>query len=611
MANQSGIQIINNSVEKIQPGMGALPFEEGVAFRVWAPNADAMSVMGSFNDWSVDRNPLSREGDSEFWYCEVRGAKIGDEYKFLVGKSKTPKIDPYARQVTSTSGNGIVQPWAPELLKKPLSPSDFKMPTWNDLILLEIHIGSFSGKDGKGTFESAIEKLPGLAKVGINAVEIMPVSAFPGEYSEGYNPALPFAVEQNYGGSLGLAKFVSAAHEHGIAVILDVVYNHFGPDDLSGCLWQFDGSNENGYGGIYFYQDWRAETPWGKMNRPDYGRPEVRQYIRDNALQWVEQFQVDGLRFDSVSHIRNVDGNNDDPAHDLPDGWSLLQWINEEIAKRNPWKITIAEDLLHNEWVTRPTGAGGAGFGSQWDIGFSRTIREALEQSADEDRDLVAVANTISTVFDENAFCRVIYTESHDDSGRERHRMAGNIDPEHPTSVFARKRSLLGGTAVLTSPGVPLLLQGQVIFEVDDFDDSTSQDWKRSKKFKGMTLAYEDLIALRKNAAGRTKGLSGQGIQIVVEGPDLIVFHRFDVGGPGDDVIVALNFTNKSFDSARIGFPREGFWKVRFNSDWQGYSPEFGNYFSYDTTASSEPFGEFGFSGNIGIGPYSAVILSQ
>ena len=93
----------------------------------------------------------------------------------------------------------------------------------------------------------------------------------------------------------------------------------------------------------------------------------MRQYLRDNALHWLHKYRVDGLRFDATAYIRNIHGNNNDPANDLPDGWSLLQWINDEINASQPWKITIAEDLRNNEWITRDTGAGGAGFDAQWD----------------------------------------------------------------------------------------------------------------------------------------------------------------------------------------------------------------------------------------------------
>jgi 1,4-alpha-glucan branching enzyme len=165
----------------------------------------------------------------------------------------------------------------------------------------------------------------------------MPIAEFPGGYSWGYNPAHPFAVESEYGGPVGLKELVKAAHAKGIAILLDVVYNHFGPTDMD--IWQFDGWSENGLGGIYFYNDWRAKTPWGET-RPDYGRSEVRQYIFDNALMWLEKYRIDGLRMDMIPYIRNVnaDGN---PANGLQEGYSLMQWINSEIKNRFPFIINF------------------------------------------------------------------------------------------------------------------------------------------------------------------------------------------------------------------------------------------------------------------------------
>ncbi len=146
-----------------------------------------------------------------------------------------------------------------------------------------------------------LKNFPTFEELGINAVEVMPVTEFPGDFSWGYNPAHPFAVESIYGGPDAFKRFVKAAHEHGIAVIVDVVYNHFGPSDLD--LWQFDGWSENEKGGIYFYNDRRSQTPWGET-RPDYGRGEVRQYLRDNALMWLEEYHADGLRWDMIPYIR-------------------------------------------------------------------------------------------------------------------------------------------------------------------------------------------------------------------------------------------------------------------------------------------------------------------
>jgi 1,4-alpha-glucan branching enzyme len=141
------------------------------------------------------------------------------------------------------------------------------MPAWNELVIYEMHVGSFNDAPGTGpgTFDEIIPKLPYLADLGINAIEIMPVAQFSGDYSWGYNPFQPFAVDSTIGGPQGLYKFIKAAHAQGIAVILDVVYNHCGPGDLD--LWRFDGwSDPNHNGGIYFYDDAERRLPGAELD---------------------------------------------------------------------------------------------------------------------------------------------------------------------------------------------------------------------------------------------------------------------------------------------------------------------------------------------------------
>jgi len=130
----------------------------------------------------------------------------------------------------------------------------------------------------------------------------------------------------------------------------------------------------NDKGGIYFYNDWKSTTPWGDT-RPDYGRPEVRDFIKDNALFWLEEYHLDGLRFDMTLYIRNVKGDEDDPNDSLEDGWRLMRWINDEIRERVPGRITIAEDLRRSPAITAPDGAG---FGAQWCAEFVHPVREVL-----------------------------------------------------------------------------------------------------------------------------------------------------------------------------------------------------------------------------------------
>jgi len=593
--------------------MGAKPSATGVTFRVWAPNAEKVYVTGTFNDWSKTSAPLFSEKNG-CWSTEVPRAKAGDEYRYMIHTPvdwKIPplsRIDPYARKVTSSMGNGII--YDPKAFN--WGSNNFKMATGNELVIYEMHIGSFNVKEkGRpGTFESAVERFPYLKKLGINAIEVMPIMEFSGDFSWGYNPDHPFAVEGIYGGPDAFKLFVKAAHEQGIAVIVDVVYNHFGPGNLD--LWRFDGWSENEKGGIYFYNDRRSQTPWGET-RPDYGRGEVRQYIRDNALMWLEEYHADGLRWDMIVYIKNIDGNDGNPANDIPDGWSLMQWVNVEIQQRFPGKISIAEGMHKNAWVIKDVGAGGAGFNAQWDADFVHHVRQAVIARDDSSRDLGSVSKAIEHRYDQDAFKRIIYTESHDAVSNGRARVPEEIWPGKADSWFSRKRSTLAGALVLTSPGIPMIFEGQDLLEDHWFQDKVPIDWSRAEDEHGILRMYRDLIALRRNLSGVTRGLCGQNIHLYHfdDGAKVIAFHRWDQQGPKDSVVVVVNMMNQNRDGYVIGFPRAGLWKTRFNSDSNKYGQDFANHSTPDVDALGQGTAGLPCSGKISIGPYAVVIFSQ
>jgi 1,4-alpha-glucan branching enzyme len=592
-----------------QSGMGAIPTLKGVTFRVWAPHAEKVYLIGTFNGWSESSIPLFNEKNG-YWSADVSEAKVGDEYRYLIHGPAGPlsRIDPYARKVTNAVGNGIIY----DLDAFDWGDDTFDIASWNDLIIYEMHIGTFNVKEGglPGTLDSAIEKLPYLKELGINAIEVMPIMEFSGDFSWGYNPSHPFAIESIYGGPDAFKRFVKAAHEHGIAIIVDVVYNHFGPSDLD--LWQFDGWSENEKGGIYFYEDRRSGTPWGET-RPDYGRGEVRQYLCDNALMWFEEYHVDGLRWDAITYIRNIEGRDGDPPEDIPEGWSLMQWINEEIKQRFPSKISIAEGMHDNAWVTKDVSAGGAGFNAQWDSVFVNAVRQAVIARDDTSRDLGAVSKAIEHRYDLDAFRRVIFTESHDEVTNGRARVPEEIWPGNVDNWFSKKRSTLAGALVLTSPGIPMIFQGQELLEDRWFQDKDPIDWSRIEGENGILRMYRDLIGLRCNRSGVTRGLCGQNIRIYHFNNEakLIAFHRSDKQGPKDSVVVAVNMTNQYRDGYVIGFPRAGLWKTRFNSDSYNYGPNFANHPTPDVETRAEKTDGLPCSGEIGIGPYTVVIFSQ
>jgi 1,4-alpha-glucan branching enzyme len=593
----------------LQPGMGSIPHEGGTTFRVWAPNAETVSVIGSFNEWKSDQHVLRHE-EGGYWAIDVSEAKAGDEYKYHLTREgdEFDRNDPYARLMTNSAGVSVV--FDPSF---DWEDDHFTMPDWNDLVIYELHVGTFFAptKDQVGTFADVGAKLPYLRDLGINCIELLPATEFPGSRSWGYNPANPFALESDYGGPVAFKQLVKDAHRHGIAIVLDVVYNHFGPGDLD--LWRFDGWHENDGGGIYFYNDWRSETPWGH-NRPDYGRPEVRQYIRDNALMWLTEYRVDGLRADAIAFIRNVKGE-EDPGADLPDGWSLMRWINDEIDQTMPWKITIAEDMRGNSAITESVHNGGQGFDSQWDGAFVYPIREALTTPNDADRSMGAVAGAIIQRYNNDAFRRIIYTESHDEVANGKNRVPEEVAPGDADGWFAKKRATLGTALTLTAPGIPMLFQGQEMLNYRAFDDSQRMRWDLAQDNHGIVQMHRDLIRLRRNLDGRTAGLGGQQLRVfhVNDKDKVIAFARWatNEGGPNDTTIVLANFANRPYESYTIGLPSAGHWKARFNSDWKGYDGDFGDFDSFGMDAQKGDYDGCPFHGSIALAPYAVLILSR
>jgi 1,4-alpha-glucan branching enzyme len=604
-----------DSTPSARPGMGARPYGAGTAFRVWAPDAQSVAVTGDFTGWAAGV-PLARE-PAGTWSADVPGAAPGQAYQYVIttGAGPLTRVDPYARQVVNENGLAVKAVIYDEGAFD-WGEASYSSPGWTELVIYELHVASFSERAGEtvGTLADAARKLVYLQQLGVNAVELLPVATFEGAVSWGYDPGVPFSVERPYGGPDGLKAFVRAAHALGIAVILDVVYNHFGPADS--ILWQFDGSGPTWAGGIYFYGerypgDPRPQTPWG--SRPDYGRPQVRQYLADNAMAWLRDYRLDGLRLDATAYIRNVDGDGD-PAQDIPEGWELLQQINDAVDAGQPWKLTVAEDMQGNDWITRPIAAQGAGFDAQWDPDFVQQVRGVLEQVQDCDRDMGAIQAALQRQYSGNAFARVVFTESHDADGNGRTRVPAEIDPAQPDSWWAKKRSTLGGALVLTAPGIPMIFQGQEFLEQRPFvQDPAQLDWANATTYAGILALYRDLIRLRRDWFATTGGLRGENCNVfhVNNAAKVVAFHRFGQGGPGDDVVVLANFADTGYASYQMGLPRPGLWRVRFNSDWSGYDPSFGDWASYDVAASGPPHDGLACSGQAGVGPYTAIILSQ
>ena len=606
-------------------GLGAVLQNGGCSFRVWAPFADRVEVGGDFfNAGNLEplvweEVALERDAPgSPYWSVFIEGVVADSLYKFKlrnngVGPGSHPgepipdfKHDPHARDAVSFSGNSVVVDrnfdW---------SGDNFQMPGWNELVIYELHIGTFNHQLGQavGTFDEAKGKLEYLARLGVNAIEIMPAFDFATTTSMGYNTALPYAVDNAYGRTHTMKEFIKAAHQRGIAVILDVVYNHWGPEGLHDGIGQFDGWYLPGKEGVFFYADDRSRTDFGE--RPDYGRGEVRTYIRDNAMTLLDEFRADGLRLDSTANIRRV---KDNQGPDIGDGFTLLRYLGEEKRKASPWKLLIAEDLQNDDVLTRDALFGGIGLDSQWDPGFrDRVVRGMLFAPNDDARRASSVAEAVGKSYNGSGpFQRVIYTESHDEA--KDGRVTDKVAPGDAEGWLARKLSSLGAALVFTSPGIPMLFMGQEFLEFATWNDrpSFALDFGRIGRVPGYVDLWSRLIKLRRNFDNNTRGLRGGNTNVfwASDADGVIAYHRWDQGDRGDDVVIVANLKNRTYPSYNIGFPRSGTWFLRFNSDFRGFSPDFGDV-GYDTTAGGSGNQGMPFDGNVGLGPYSVCIYSQ
>ena len=458
-----------------------------------------------------------------------------------------------------------------------------------------MHPGTFhdpTPRDGEpGTLRDAATKLDHLEELGVNCVLLMPVNEFNGRHSWGYNPSDQFAVESTYGGPDALKEFVKACHARGIAVHLDIVHNHYGPQDLS--LWQFDGySGGDTKAGIYFYEDAdRGTTPWGP--RPDFGRPEVRAFIADQVRMWFDEYRIDGLRWDSVVNILRYN----DGAAENPDGEKLIDEISAMIRKEYPGKISIAEDAVGHER-----------FDGSWEYAFHHAgsggregVVPQLVRPAGE-TDVRDIASRLST---DLGLTRVIYTENHDETGKlnGKRRLITEADTEDPHSLTARRKSALAAVLTLTAPGVPMIFMGQELLEDAEFHDSNPIDWGRGELSQRSTKLYRDLIRLRRNLDGRGAALLDTRIRVTEQDPDrqLLVYRRYLPGAPDDDLVIVVNFSPDPVEDLPVVFPRPADWKLLVNTD----DPQYGEGFTGVAAAAQNSSGN---TRAVSLAPFSAQI---
>ena len=552
------------SAQNAETPMGATVQGQGasrsVLFRVWAPNASKVGVCGEFNSWKPDalQKDPNRPGH---WMLESRRAKPGDAYQFDLDGLR--RRDPRGRAARTTENQSLIVdprafPWGPA--------ESWKMPPKEDLVMYEMHLGTFSAQiPGNGSpFERAAKRIPYLKALGINCIQLMPANEFHGERSWGYNPSDLFATELSYGGADAFKAFVRTCHTNGIAIVLDIVHNHYGPENIAG--WQFDRPGSETDGGIYFYADEeRGTTEWGP--RPDFGKPEVRAFIVDSVKMFLLEYRLDGFRWDSVHNIRYYLAGQRSNA----DGDRLLAEANDWMRKNRPDALRIAEDHAFD--------GGGVGFDAQWNSAFQATL-SSLVRCSDAQRDLTLFAEEIGRL---NGFSWVNFAECHDSAGdlNLHHRLPSYIDPADPDSPRARALALLAGGIALTVPGFPMLLQGFEMHDVDDFSDNTPVPWARAQStHAGLVRANADLIHLRRNTKGFTPGLKGEELRVTHcdNASGVIAYSRLQRNAPVDRAtVVVINFSGKPLKQFGVRFPSSGAWFCHYNSGLATYAKDFDN----------------------------------
>lgn len=587
----------------------------GVIFRVWAPNATGVAVRGQFNGWT--ETAMTKDSATGYWSVTVADARPNQEYKFFVrwtnNNAGTWKQDP--RAVWIRNGNSVIYDhtafeWGTGA--RPDIPASRQ-------VMYEMHVGSFydpNPVDGNpGTFDDAIQRLDYLQRLGVNVLALMPVNEFGGAYSWGYNPEHVYAIESAYGGPDGLKRFVKAAHERGMKVQIDVVHNHYNPP--ADGLWDFDGPSN-----LYLYTDGRGYTPWG--SRPDYDKAEVRRYIRDNIMLLLDEFRVDGLRWDSPQNILGYDTTQSgaNPNTVLPSGKSLMMEINRMIHGQYPDRWSIAEDadlLSVNETYTGFPGSAfyqdlvvtnvSDSFDGHWQTSFHNIITPELAKT----NPAVGLIQGKVTEWSEPPGYRVIFTDNHDKSGilNGNTRLANRMVSSDPLGKLARKKTILNAALTLTAPGTPMLWMGQEFHATGPFSDSVRLNWREASAQHRVFRAHRDLIELRETLPALQNPSLEASAGFIDEGSDLMAYWRLGATNE-DNLVVLFNFSSQDLTNISCPFPTTGTWHLHFNSDWGVYGSDFGGVGPVGNIVTAS-FADGGSSvrANVSVAANSVVVLAR
>ena len=556
--------------------------KKGIRFTVWAPNANAVSVVGEFNDWNVFINPMNRIDDGEIWETFVEGLGEGEIYKYAIepqwGGPRIMKADPYGfyaekkPQTASRTYDMNHYVWGDQAWqKRKEEESSYERP----MLTYEVHAGSWRRTlEGEYlSYRDLADQLIGYVKdMNYTHIEFMPLCEHPYDGSWGYQATGYFAVTSRYGTPDDFRYLVDTAHQNGIGIIMDWVPGHFCKDEQG--LRHFDGKN------LYESDnEMRAENwEWGTTNF-DYGRTEVQSFLISNALFWFEEFHIDGLRIDAVANMLYLNYGRKDgewQPNKYGDTGNLeamdfLKKLNETIFKYHPNALMIAEESTAWPLISKPVYMGGMGFNYKWNMGWMNDMLsymslDPIYRKWNQDK----ITFSLMYAFSEN----FVLPLSHDEVVHGKCSLISKMPGDY-WQKFAGLRGFFGYW--IAHPGKKLLFMGGEFGHFIEWNFDDSMDWHLVEQYPMHTkmLAYSK--ALNKfyvdNKAFWQVDFDWNGFQWIDcndnENSIISLIRRAE--DRSDFIVCVHNFTPEVRHGYRIGVPTKGTYVEVFNSDEEAY----------------------------------------